>query len=281
MPGGAEASDAVVHDTTYGFAGINVGDAFGLPGMTLAGSSIQDNEITSGYNLLSYGFFVGNHVWDNSQVIADSGYVPVQHRVWRCRRSVSRPARLGAAPRTSRPHRGVAHVGVPGLCCFARLAPRAGSCSEPHWNCVIAPDDVDETAAYLDTNGFRPDWLTHFDPGKFRVGRMPSVFLTDENHKEEHSAISQASTCPGRKARQPKCAAIRASLCGFRVGLSRDPRITFHRARRAFLLPVHRDPEPPSHFSDRVSRSPPGRASLFANPRITLSVDRLNSPFCL
>lgn len=57
-------NNQINNDARYGFAGLKVGEDTG----TLPGSSIHDNSVTSGLNLLSFGIIVGHHPWGTGTV---------------------------------------------------------------------------------------------------------------------------------------------------------------------------------------------------------------------
>lgn len=67
--------NTVVNTSRYAFAGIKVGDPGLDSSASLSGSSVHDNEVTAGYNLLTFGLLVGHHPWDANKWMTDVGEV--------------------------------------------------------------------------------------------------------------------------------------------------------------------------------------------------------------
>jgi hypothetical protein len=59
----------------FAFAGLKVGDPFGDPSVSLAGSVTKDNTVFANENQLGFGLMVGNHPWGTSGTVSDVGEV--------------------------------------------------------------------------------------------------------------------------------------------------------------------------------------------------------------
>lgn len=67
--------NTVVNSSRYAFAGLKVGDPGAESESSLAGSLFHDNQVTSGYNLMTFGLMVGNHPWNANSLMTDVGEV--------------------------------------------------------------------------------------------------------------------------------------------------------------------------------------------------------------